>query len=619
LQIIYLHKENIIFTLQIKYLHITINITTFKLTSNHNNMFNKQNKLKTISILLVLITVLFTKISCKKAEITANEIAIENVVEKFFENTNSLSPSILKIVNEFKERQKINNHLIQDLVKNNGYPVWNKSLTQINGKTLQTGRNTISDNDTIVVVPFVLPNTLVVNAYIEANINDSITLFLNQSNSYSSLPYNGISVTNNTAEKAALRFIDLSHNVFGYNSFKIIDKKLFHNSTSYTDTNHITRKVTIKNNTTGRLNNTCVEIITSTTNNHCPYAFNQCPNIYTGVIGSCDGCATSCTTTTSTTVSFCSGWWQSGSGTGLGGNNSGGPTGSGGPGGGIVSGGGTVGWLAYDVDDDNNDGFPDYLNPYTVTNITDSLQNYPCAKAIVQQAAGINGNLTNNITKVIKNTFNKNTKFNIEFVPRTNIPGSGATELVSFTTSPSLNNATSSLINMKAKIKLLINHLTGATKIAIASTVMHEGLHAYLYYRQLQAINNVALTDSLQKEFGFLEPYNTLNIYGAAHHEQMALTYVTQLANALKEMYPLTIADIPASTLNLFQLYYPQVTIDDYYKAIAWGGLIKDENNNKYKGWSSFEANNPSLAQLTTIIITAENGATSLSIIPKCN
>ncbi len=269
--------------------------------------------------------------------------------------------------------------------------------------------------------------------------------------------------------------------------------------------------------------------------------------------------------------------------------------------------------------DNNLDGIPDYMNPFTVYNFTDSLQNFPCQKVIVNQAAGINGKLTNNITKVIKNTFNKNTKFKLTFVPRTILAGAGATELVSFSTSPSLNNTTSSLISMNAKIKLLTSHLTDATKIAITSTVLHEGLHAYLYYRQLQAINNLALTDSLQKEFGFLEPYNVLNNYGSAHHEQMAVSYVTHLANALKEMYPLTLANIPPTTLSIFQSFYPQFTIDDYYKAVAWGGLIKDENNNKYKGWSSFETNNPSLAQLTTIIITAENGATSLSLIPKCN
>ncbi|KAF4531185.1 hypothetical protein B566_EDAN019234, partial [Ephemera danica] len=87
------------------------------------------------------------------------------------------------------------------------------------------------------------------------------------------------------------------------------------------------------------------DIITTTTTNHCPYAINQCPNIGTGELGPCDNCSTNCSTTSSSTVSYCDGWWEEPSGGGGGGTGSGtggGGTGGGGGGGGTGTGGGGV-------------------------------------------------------------------------------------------------------------------------------------------------------------------------------------------------------------------------------------------------------------------------------------
>ncbi|MBK7557467.1 MAG: hypothetical protein IPI54_03795 [Chitinophagaceae bacterium] len=50
-----------------------------------------------------------------------------------------------------------------------------------------------------------------------------------------------------TAEEFAIRMMSMDKDVFGSTEFKMIDKRMFHNSTDYSDTANIERFVTLVN------------------------------------------------------------------------------------------------------------------------------------------------------------------------------------------------------------------------------------------------------------------------------------------------------------------------------------------------------------------------------------
>ncbi|POY35117.1 hypothetical protein C3K47_17100 [Solitalea longa] len=96
-------------------------------------------------------------------------------------------------------------------------------------------------------------------------------------------------------------------------------------------------------------------------------------------------------------------------------------------------------------------------------------------------------------------------------------------------------------------IELNGNVLPNASKEMIATTIIHEALHAYMDY---SGINNY---------------FND--------HDSMGAAYVDEMANALKELFP--------------TLSYSDAT------ALAWGGLHES------MAWSQLVMKKPSLAQST--------------------
>ena len=126
---------------------------------------------------LMLLLLLLTKTGCRKAD-NENKVVIDNlIVEKFFRNSSTVDPIVQKVVTELK-KNKQNNGLIEKLVKNNGYAIWEKSFSKIKKDKNIFGRTTSSANDTIVIIPFAQENTSTVSAYIEAHISDSLRMSL---------------------------------------------------------------------------------------------------------------------------------------------------------------------------------------------------------------------------------------------------------------------------------------------------------------------------------------------------------------------------------------------------------------------------------------------------------
>lgn len=180
---------------------------------------------------LMLLLLLLTKTGCRKAD-NENKVVIDNlIVEKFFRNSSTVDPIVQKVVTELK-KNKQNNGLIEKLVKNNGYAIWEKSFSKIKKDKNIFGRTTSSANDTIVIIPFAQENTSTVSAYIEAHISDSLRMSLYQSNQYKNYSNGVLNSSVNNAEKFAYEFMLLEKKVFNHTKFKILDSNLFKNAFS---------------------------------------------------------------------------------------------------------------------------------------------------------------------------------------------------------------------------------------------------------------------------------------------------------------------------------------------------------------------------------------------------
>lgn len=179
---------------------------------------------------LMLLVLLLTKTSCRKTDYENKVIRDNQIVEKFFQKSSTADPIVQKVIAELKKVAD-KNDLIENLVKNNGYALWDKGFSKIKkDKKNILGRNASGTNDTIVIIPFAQENTSTVSAYIEAHISDSLRMSLYQSNQYINYSNGILNSSVNNAEKFAYEFMLLEKRVFNHTRFKIIDSNLFKNA-----------------------------------------------------------------------------------------------------------------------------------------------------------------------------------------------------------------------------------------------------------------------------------------------------------------------------------------------------------------------------------------------------
>ncbi len=241
--------------------------------------------LKKLLYLILIIIICSIKINCKKIESVQNEQSINNI-ELFFTKNVSTDPIMSRVLNEVKSRNK---KFVENIIKKYGFAYWNKGIIFNSGKTY-VSRSTYATNDTIVVIPLVQNNDTTVHFYLEATINDSVNLEFHNKSEYRSVDFSNSNTLLNDAEKVSLLYMQLSYNVFNSTLFQINDKKLFHNSSNYNDTNKITRYVKIeptlnssRNNLLGTSICNGVTVINIGTDNHCTNT-GSCSS------GTCDGC-----------------------------------------------------------------------------------------------------------------------------------------------------------------------------------------------------------------------------------------------------------------------------------------------------------------------------------------
>jgi hypothetical protein len=206
---------------------------------------NKQPHLtKYLSIFALLICIAIAKTSCKKIDELSKDAVTNNTVNtnQFFNLPANVNSAVARVALELKLQNELTG-FVNEIANTAGYPVWDKSVVKlIKQNNIAMSASLSKDGeggDTCILVPMVLQDAKYVNAFIAASIiDDSVTMRMFYRNDYKAYPFKAsqpaAGVT--TAEAFASQMLLFDNEVFGYNTFQVLDKRLFHTSTNYSDT-----------------------------------------------------------------------------------------------------------------------------------------------------------------------------------------------------------------------------------------------------------------------------------------------------------------------------------------------------------------------------------------------
>jgi hypothetical protein len=177
------------------------------------------------------------------------EVSSAEINSKFFTIPSGTNPVVARLADNIKA--KSTPEYITQIALKNGYPVWNKAIIQIQKKNSSShrGNNLGEEGDTTVILPFIRPENLYVDAYLIAQISDTISMYFYDSKTYADYGFRlPAADTALSAEKMALLTMMLDANTFGDSVFNITDLRLF----GYMQSDSVQippayKKVTLKN------------------------------------------------------------------------------------------------------------------------------------------------------------------------------------------------------------------------------------------------------------------------------------------------------------------------------------------------------------------------------------
>lgn len=557
--------------------------------------------------------------SCKKTDI---RITQRHELEIKFLTVPANAPSALKRIVETIKKQNEQFPFLIEFIERQGFARWDKA--PIISKPVGYGaRNQTSEGDTVVIVPLVKIDSSRVTAFLACRVtDDSVKIKLFKAERFASYP-----ISNNTdsltSTFVAHQIMVLDYLTFGYNKFLIKDNRIFNypNVPSAPDgSRYLNLKPHMPNGKASR-NTEFVNLQVCWEEYIPPYGY-QTGGIPPGGSNDYGHYEQRCMNYTIYIQNFYPEVSGSTGSNPYDPNNGGGSA--------NTSGGVPYFWNTTPCEDPNGNqtlnGIPcngqnnvigwqpiplteewfNALPPYSI-DVT-GLASYPCAQNIAQSVIQLN----NSTIQTIKDIFSESVKYNIYFDTYNPNPNADAT------TNPdphwmSIPNGTNGpLTQLDISIHLNPSLLTQATKLYIAETIIHEMIHAYFNYRSIDAYGDAIKTQKLNDELGFLKPWDPNNSptdLQIAQHQQMAQTYIDKMVMALKEYKLITDQDLD-SYRNTYN--EPGITVDDFYKAMAWSGLYyTEQGGSETEGWHIFKEQNPSLVKPYQELMTFERLGTT--------
>jgi hypothetical protein len=202
-------------------------------------LLKKQHQSNRILLMfLSLFSLLIIHQSCKKTDINDNQKSIieKAAVDKFLTVPTGTNPTVNRIINTIK-LQEDKFHFLDKIIEKEGFAMWQNARIMVPASSkkdiLETATpgssnpttSTTSTNDTIVLIPLVLPNTTYVNSFISCNVNDTVGVRLYRGRDYSNHNFNKNADSLN-AHKIALTCMNLEYETFQHNTFNVKDKRL---------------------------------------------------------------------------------------------------------------------------------------------------------------------------------------------------------------------------------------------------------------------------------------------------------------------------------------------------------------------------------------------------------
>jgi hypothetical protein len=179
--------------------------------------------------LLLLCLCTLVHFSCKKIDTPSSDVetASASITEKFFTTPPNTASITLKVIDELKKRNELSG-FVANFANTAGYPVWDKSLirTKEIANTSFASSNVAGSTDTIVYIPIVLANQTIVNGFVEAIVNGTISLSFSLAQDYKNYPSNSTASLASASEYAKM-LMCMNFVVFGTQYFKITDPSLF--------------------------------------------------------------------------------------------------------------------------------------------------------------------------------------------------------------------------------------------------------------------------------------------------------------------------------------------------------------------------------------------------------
>ena len=192
----------------------------------------------------------FFQTGCRKDDLLRNTKDGNPVgVRDFFSKNADASPQVQRVMNELQRQNNINgNSLVKSITSKHGYARWDKASMQIIKSKYATSFSKMAGEgkDTVVIVPLVKEGDEQVEAYLEAYLTDEVKIGVRTAGEYKKYLSSKNASEKDNAERAAVMFMSLTRDVFGYKNFKVIDKRLFHPNSDYSDTSTHDVEITLK-------------------------------------------------------------------------------------------------------------------------------------------------------------------------------------------------------------------------------------------------------------------------------------------------------------------------------------------------------------------------------------
>lgn len=504
--------------------------------------------MKIIKLLFFILIIL----SCKK-DFFLKEYELKEA--NYFRHSANLNHTVLRVINYLETLEKKQNY-ISSFVKQNGVPLWDKSIVQ---EPLKASRGNLEGVvDTIVIIPIQDDQYTYISSFIIARVNDVINLkffraadYLKYAESYSDLD------TINQ-RKSIEQILWLNYKTYGYKKFRILNNQLFGNG--YNNSNILDVKDGSELSYSERMASAYATIcIKKPSPNGCScadHSFNTC----TCEIPDC------CWITTCSTIYFSD--YGAGQATSSSGNtsSSGSSTtsGSGGqsfpcpslqgrfaP---LIGCGPNNQMIILPVLDNPNEY--DLFKADSVIIDTNFVNRYPCIVGLVDSLARF-GNLNQRAQIALSTIFGVNKYIHIKL------------EIDSSLISLGFNGASTPGIgegfppdelDFYASIKINPEMLAKATKHFVIAIIVHESMHAYIdYYYKLYEHGYID-SNQVKATFPIFWRNGYFNNNATLQHNQIAKDWVSQITSALYAFDSTGIGN-------------PVISADSIFKSFAWAGL----------------------------------------------